>query len=202
MEPTISTPRLSWRERLDPLTLAAAAGVAALIAGEIVLLAWVVSEPRSRQMRKEIHTEVGARSPSVLATPPSLLPAAPAASTLPVAATADAAAPAVLNRMVKIQQVERVDGTDGVTLRIQLRSQVGERTLEPAAVGVSVQWDAPSAPGTPTIWLQIPAAWDNFSAKTLTARWDGPAAQLRGYSVRTYYRGKLQDVWTRPSAAP
>ena len=176
--------------------MVAGLGIAAIIVGEIALLAWVVAEPRSRHMRKEVHSEVSA--PAVPVPEPTTVrgPAGMAAGPeTPVPARP--AADAVLNRRLKIQRVERLDAADSVGLRVLVRGQVGERALDPAAVGVSVEWVGPVGQ---TIWLQIPAVWDNFSAKTLTARWAGPAPQLRGYIVRTYYHGTLQDVFAQPPA--
>ena len=195
----IQPPRRRWRP--DLVQLLAGLGVAAIILGELVVLGWVVAEPRSRQMRKEVHSEVAAPVvPAPAIAPPTLLPAPPETPATPAPGpTAGPAGPAVLNRMLKIQRVDRADAVAGVTLRVLIRGQVGERALDPSAAGVSVEWFPVGGAGQ-TIWLQIPVAWDNFSDKALTAHWAGSVPKLGGYIVRTYYHGRLQDVLAQPPA--
>jgi hypothetical protein len=79
--------------------------------------------------------------------------------------------------MIKIVRVDQTDST----LRIQVKAQVGERALDAGAVGVSVQ-----CAGN-IVWLLVPADWENFTTRALTAR------ACAGAVVRTYYRKRLQD---------
>jgi hypothetical protein len=115
--------------------------------------------------------------------------------------------PPVLNRMLKIVRLDRKDATNSVSLRVNVRAQVAERDLDLGAVKVSVQWllRADNAAGTwqPPVWLRLPEQWENFSAQNLNAVWEGPAQQIQGGLVRTYYRDRLQDqaVWP-PNLTP
>ena len=82
-----------------------------------------------------------------------------------------------------------------------MKAQVGERQLDGAAAAVCVQFFAAgdAGPGKP-VWLNVPLDWENFTAKTLTARFFGPPQQCAGYVVRTYFRKQLQDAVATPPA--
>ena len=125
---------------------------------------------------------------------PTLLPPLPAldVTDLPAPATD------ILDRMIKIVRVDRVDEPDAVTVRIQVKAQVGERRLDTGSIGVGVQFFTFPAIGKNPVWIAVPLDWENFSTRTLSAKISGPPQQCAGYVVRTYYRKKLQDV----SAAP
>jgi len=180
------------RHRFDGLQLIASLAVAVVIVGEVVAVTWMVAQPRSRNMRKEtrraVKATVGTSNSLPFATAGTNAPVTPAPATNEVAAH-----PAVLNRMLRIVRVERTNAADHVALRINVRAQVGERQLDPAAVAVQVEWHGPATPPA-VVTLPVPSGWENFSSKTLAARWEGVPAQLRGVTVRTFYRDKLQDV--------
>jgi hypothetical protein len=179
------------RLSLDAAQIAAAACVIALIAGEAALLVWVFQTHRSRGMQVHATEEVQA------APGPAAAAAAPVVARRPAAPHAPETAAPVLNPALKIQQAQR----DGVMLQVRLRAQTGEREFAAGVAQVSVEWRL--ADGTARQeWIALPAAWENFAAKTLAARYDGVAAQIRGCVVRTYYRQQLQDTMAIEPTTP
>ena len=157
--------------------------VAALVAGQLALFAWIFAQPHSHITHTDIVIPQAPAAPVKLLpmTIPPLLPLTPSVPTV-------ATAPEILRRMLKIVRVERTDAT---TLRITIKAQVGESQLDPKAITISVQCSGtPTQPG-PMQWLTIPATWENFKTKDLTAHIAEPCP---GYTVRTYYRNQPQDV--------
>jgi len=186
----------SARSSRDLLQVAAGFVITTLIVGETVLLTRIFSEPRPRAMRVEASKTLRqqqAESPAPAPVPSQ--PLAPVGIGAPPGAVA--VPPTVLNRMLKIVRVDRSSNAAGVTLQVVVKAQVGERELSPSAVAVSVQFFTTSET-VKTLWLTVPSRWDNFSARTLAARFLGPPEQLRGYIVRTYYRKQLQDEVVAP----
>ncbi len=186
----------------DGLQVIAALAVGAIIVGEIVLVSRMFAQPRSATMRKETSKTVRLPTSTDAANAVGSQGANIAATTAAVPASVSAP-PAVLNRMLRVVNVNRLDATNSVSLRFQVRSQVGERVLDTSAIAISVQWLTRAGSAAP-IWhapvtLAIPAGWENFSAKTFTVRWDGTPAELQGGVIRTYYRDKLQDVTAQPA---
>ena len=192
----------SHRRPLDLLQVAAAAIVVIIILGQLALFRWIFSESRPRHLRTD--RELGPSKPPVSATPSanSAVPLASSGALSPLAggtavpATPVTTIPPVLNRMIKILHVERREGSDGVTLQIQVRAQVGERELDAAAVAVGVQFIA--SPEMKSVWLNIPGKWENFTTRTFAVRYGNSPHQLQGYVVRTYYRKQLQDAVAAP----
>ena len=185
------------RRALDPLQCVAIVAVAVLVAGQIILFGRIFSQEHPRRGRTDIVR--GGRhqaAPAATNTAPQEL--------LPMPATGAAGAPSptteVLNHMLRVARVERADTADGVTLRIQIKAQVGERQLDPGSVAIGVQFFA--APATPrnVVWLTVPADWENFSSQTFTVKSPDAPSRCAGYVVRTYYRKKLQDVYAVPAA--
>jgi hypothetical protein len=192
----------SHRRPLDLLQVAAVAIVVFVIFGQLGLFGWIFSESRPRHLR----TDMG-RAPSQPQASSSTSPANPtgplaSSEGLPrleggtVIPTAPATTPPVLNRMIKIQRVNPRDDTEGVTLQIQVKAQVGERELDTTALAIGVQFVASRE--VQTVWVNIPVNWENFTARTFTARYAGAPRQLQGYVVRTYYRKQLQDALAMP----
>jgi len=179
------------RHPLDGLQIAAAVCVAALVICELVLLTQVFRSHRSRGMRVQATEEVR------VTPPPAASNAAPAIATGAVTARTATASQPVLNPALKIQQVQR----DGAALELQLRAQTGETEFAATASRVSVEWRLADG-STRLEWIAVPVAWENFTVKTLAARYDGSMALLRGFTVRTFYRQKLQDMMTTEIPTP
>lgn len=169
------------RRAFDPWQGIAVGVVALLVAGQVALFGWIFSQEHPRRGRTDIMKGTKQQQQQAKAASNDAVRVL-----APLPATEAPAAPAseVLNRMIKITRVDRTDAPDSVTLRIQVKAQVGERSIEASAVAVSVQCS-----GVVT-WLPVPADWDNFTSRTLTARLSGACP---GYVVRTYYRQRLQD---------
>lgn len=197
MEPT-PTSGASTRQPLDWLQLAAAVCVVGLIAGEVVLLARVFQQHRSRRMLVEASDLVTATVP-VLRTAPAV-PVKTNAVPVGVTGGTNAVALPVLNPVVKVQQVRRTDEAKAVLLQVRLRAQTGEAQFDPRAAAVCVEW-LPVTGAVQQQWLAVPVRWDNFMVEMLNARFEGAPAQLGGWVVRTFYRGQLQDsVASKPSS--
>jgi len=180
------------RRPLDGLQIAAAVCVGALIVGEVALLAWVFHSHRSRRMQVQATEEVQVTR----ATPVAASNAAAVVSGTVTARTSVAAQP-LLNPSLKIQRIQR----DGAALQVRLRAQTGELEFAATEARVSVEWHL--ADGTTRLeWIAVPVAWENFTVKTLAARYDGAAALLRGCIVRTFYRQQLQDMTTIEISTP
>lgn len=182
----------------DLLQVAAAVCVGILIVGEVVLLVRVFQQHRSRRM--EVQS-----SDLVMVTPPVAVTNQPATAIstamVPRASSTNAPAQPVLNPALKIQGTQHTRTPQAMTVELRLRAQTGERELDARAVRVSVEWLR--ADGTKQLeWLATPVSWENFAAKTLQARYDGAAAQVRGYTVRTFYRQQLQDMTTAEISNP
>jgi hypothetical protein len=183
MNPPATRPR-----PLDPLQAAATGCVALLVAGQLSLLAWILTQPHPRRGPTDIVRGKSnfLKPPTTSAAPePDELPPLPATDSPP------AAQPPALNRMLRITGVDRHDAADHVQLRIPVKAQVGERELEKNAVAISVQFLTRKS--TEPVWLAIPVDWDNFSTRAFSVRWDGSPFECTGYVVRTYYRQQLQD---------
>lgn len=182
------------RRVFDPLYAVAVGIVTVLVAGQVTLFGWILSRDHPRRGRTDIATKAAKQQARELTNDaPRELPPLPATEAVDVPA---GAAP-MLNHMLKIARADRSDAAAGVTLRLQIKAQVGERQLNAGNVAIGVQFF--TAPATPTkvIWLAVPADWENFSSRTLTAKFTGPCA---GYVVRTFYRKQLQDVLATPAS--
>lgn len=178
------------RHRWDGCQVAAALCIATLMAGELVLLAWVFSSHRSRRMPVQATEEVKVAPPAVASNV--------AAVTTGTVATAQAErmSQPVLNPALKILQVRR----RGSRWELQLRAQTGEREFAAREARVSVEWHRADG-GAQLEWIAVPVGWENFDVKTLTARYDGEVP-LRGCTVRTFYRQQLQDMRTIELSTP
>ncbi len=176
------------RRAFDPWQAVAVAAVTALVAGQVGLFGWIFSQPHPRGTRTDM---VRGRPPpaadsSTTDSPPGALTLRPG----PAAEAAAPPAPEVLTRMLRITRVERSEAADGVTLHIQIKAQVAERTLDTGAIGISVQC------GERVVWVPVPSDWENFTSRTLSAKLSGSCP---GFLVRTFYRKKLQDVYPPPA---
>ena len=190
------------RRTLDALELTATGAVTLLIVGQLALFGWVFTTPRPPR-GTPIETgknPVESPAPSQAANSPGIPMATTVATPSPQAAVGD-----VLNRMLKILRVDRTDASDSVTLKIQVKAQVGERQLDASSVMVCVQFfgvgDAASGAPVPRkpVWLSAPPEWENFSTKAFAARFLGSPQQCAGYIVRTFYRKQMQDVVAAPA---
>lgn len=185
-EPLAETPRRRWS--MDPVQWVAAIGVGVIIVGQVIALARAAGEPRPPGMKVDGSRTVylpNLKPPAVTVLTP---PAPP-----PVPVT-----PVVLNRMLRIQSIQRRDTRAGAEMTIQLQAQVSERVFDVAAATVQVEWRvAGLAPQTVT--LPLPVKWGNFSARTFVVRYPGNAPAVQGCIVRSYYRGQLQDQRAEPS---
>jgi hypothetical protein len=178
------------RQRRDSLQIAAAVCVGVLLTAQVALLAWVFREHRSRRMRVQA-TEVVEVAPAANHAAPATNHAAVAAVSGVVTARVPVASQPVLNPSLKIQRLER----EGAFWRLRLRAQTGELQFEPGAARASVEWRLADG-STRLEWIALPAAWENFAVKMLTARYDGDLSLLRGCTARTFYREQLQDMVT------
>ena len=192
--------RLESQPRRHPpdwLQVGAVVCVAALLIGEVALLARVFQQHRSRRMPVEA-------SDLVYVTPPAVPSNAVAAvNRPPIVPRQTVAAPEqpVLNPALKIQRIQRADTPQGVSFQVRLRAQTGEREFDASAARVSVEWLL--ADGAKRLeWLALPVGWENFAVQTVAARCDAPPGQLRGYVVRTFYRQHLQDMVTASMSTP
>ncbi len=193
------------RRRPDPIFAAAAAIIAGSIIGQALIIAQIVATRRPHDTSKI----AGERSsfllpaeepadtprpvaPAVVAPPPASTP-----MTVPAAVT-----PTVLDRMIRITRVERTDAATHLTLNLVVKAQIAERALDPTQVAISIQifgfdGNGQPRPALDPFWMSIPA-WENFSSKSFAIRYPLPPAQFAGYVVRTFYRGRLQDVAAMP----
>ncbi len=191
------------RPPIDPLQWVAGAVVAAIVVGQLWLFGWIFSQPRPERAR----TETGLTPRSMLnSVSPTEKPdvSVPLGVTPPasVAPNTVATGPVVLDRMIRITRIDRSDGADGVTLTIHARAQVGERELDSSAAVIGVQFftldgAGRAQPPREPLWLSLPR-WENFSTRSFVAKFSGAPQRLAGFVVRTYYRGKLQDVVAAP----
>ena len=192
----------------DAFQVLSAAVVVALLAGQIAVFAWIFSlpHPDSTVTRRpdQPAAETAAPAPAAPLEPTAAPTETPAPKPpTPLAPTAaPPARPAVLNRMIRIVDVKRAVRPEGSVLTIMARGQVGERQLDAKAAGISVQFfvrgrtpDAMVA--RDPVWVNV-AQWENFTTKTFSARLAAPPEQWRGFVVRTYYRGQLQDELADP----
>lgn len=188
------------RRAFDSWQALAGVIVVVLVAGQIGFFGWIFSQPHPRNMKLDIVKGKQAKPPApadpVNSPPPPLVPLVPVT---PPPTTVPPAAPVALSRLLKIARVDRVDGAVDVTLRIQIKAQVGERQLDPANVSVNVQCFSTTTKTPATQNLTAPAVWENFTSKQLLAHFNIPPAQCAGYVVRTYYRKQLQDVLAMPA---
>ncbi len=186
------------RRTVDALQLAALTIVGALILGQLGLFAWIFTQPHpagelTRPERAALPTVVAPDSPVV---PPAPRPAPPVAPVLP------APRPVVLTRMIRIDRVNESLDDGRLLLTVQAKAQVGERVLDPRAVGLCVQFYFRNPDDSVTLWrhplwLKIPD-WDNFTSKAFTALFPGGPDEYGGYVVRSYYRDQLQDAVAKP----
>ena len=188
------------RRTVDALALTAGGVVTLIVVAQLALFAWIFSTPRPQ---RDTPIDTG-KNP--VQSPASAQPSAPAVDfpsvpPAPPPAAAVVHIPSVLNRMLKIQRIDRADGSDNVTLKIHVKAQVGERQLDGSVTAVCVQFfaGADAVPGKP-VWLNAPLDWENFTTRVFTARFFGPPQQCAGYVVRTYYRKQLQDAVAAPPA--
>ena len=171
------------RRAFDPWQFLGIALVAGLVAGQLALFVWIIAQPHPRNA----HTDIIPSNPPALASAP-VLTSGPALPPLASTSTTAIATPEILGRMLKIVRVVR---TDAATLRITIKTQVGDPQLDPKAITVSVRCDGAIQ------WLTIPANWENFKTKELSARLPEPCPS---YIVRTYYRNQPQDAVAVPPA--
>jgi hypothetical protein len=199
------------RRTLDVLELTASGAVTLLIVGQLALLAWVFTTPRPPRGtpidtgKNPVQLPAQAQQSSQTADNPGVPMVTTVAPPSPQAAVGEGLqAPNVLNRLLKLVHIDRTDGSDNVTLKIQVKAQVGERQLDPSAAAVCVQFFGVGnvASGAPVprkaVWMAAPPVWENFTTKAFTARFLGAPQQCAGYVVRTYYRRQLQDVVAAP----
>jgi hypothetical protein len=187
------------RWALDVWQLAAGAAVLLLLAGQLGLLGWIFTQPHPREMKTDIvkggrharKNQPPSPRPEPAAPVPLLPLTAPAASTLPPA-------PATLPRALRILKADRADTDNQAGARVQVKAQIGERTLETGAVAVTVEFLDAAGRSLGLVRLNPPATWENFSTKQFTARLAAAPATVRGFVVRTYYRQQLQDQLTVP----
>ena len=184
------------RRSLDGMQIAAAVCVGTLILGEVALLVWMFQTHRSRRMQVQATEVVEVPSTRSNTLPPASNALSVVFSNAVTSRTAAVEQP-VLNPALKIQRVQR----DGAELQVRLRAQTGEQEFSAAAARMSVEWRLADG-STPLEWIALPAAWENFTVKTLAARCNEAAVQVRGYVVRTYYRQQLQDQIIEGSLTP
>lgn len=194
----------------DPLQLASAGIVAASILAQLAVLGWIFSQPRPRHMpldsdrkaRAEQTASAPAAGQDTLRPAELVPPPAATAPTTPAAPRTQPAEPLVLNRLIRILRVDRADSGNATALSIAVRAQVGERELDTTVTAIAVQFFSRDGAGNlvatgESVSLRIPR-WENFSVQTFNVPFRGPASQLAGYIVRTYYRRQLQDVAAVP----
>jgi predicted component of type VI protein secretion system len=187
------------RRAFDPWQGLAVIVIVALVGAQLALFGWIFTTPHPRDARTDAGRTASAKQSPTEAAPaiPSLLPLETSRT-----AAAPTATPDVLNRMIKIVRVDRLDAKDSVTLRISVKAQVGDRQLDATAVAIGVQFFGPPGAANEPAWLKIPRGWSNFSSQQVQARFNSPPAQCAGYVVRTYYRKQLQDVAAVPALEP
>ncbi|MCX7886526.1 MAG: hypothetical protein N3B01_04615 [Verrucomicrobiae bacterium] len=174
----------------DGLQIAAAVCVGLLIAAEVALLVWVFSSHRSARMPVEAGEEVKIGLSAAASNPPVVVARSDVTGQVGLVGLP------VLNPALKILGVERKDSI----WQLRLRAQTGEREFAAREARVSVEWHGADGSGQ-VEWIAVPVAWENFDVKTLVARYDG-GAPLRACTVRTFYRGQLQDTKTIELSSP
>ncbi len=194
------------RRRLDGIQMFAIGAVGLILVIQVVLLAWIFSQPRPK-----VVIDQQPATPAPVAPPAAAGPKPPTPSPTPSANTASGASavpeparPVVLNRMLRLVRVDEQIGRDRVQLRLIVRAQVGERELDPrvaaAAIHFFVRADSEKTlPMRTPLWLNM-GGLRNFSTKTFTVRFPGTPAQYGGYVVQTYYRDAIQDIAAAPPA--
>jgi pSer/pThr/pTyr-binding forkhead associated (FHA) protein len=197
-----------YRRPVDRLQITATAVVAAVIVGQVALLGSMFSEYRPNKVKLDTARtaqldQVGTASAGSSA-PSTAASERPRSTGGTTAGTQPQAEPLVLNRMIRLVHVDRSDNGENVSVTIQAKAQVGERELDPSAVAICVQYAVVDGAGMGVdwlkpIWLPIPS-WENFSSKTLSARFPGTGRELVGIVVRTYYHRQMQDVWGVPQS--
>jgi pSer/pThr/pTyr-binding forkhead associated (FHA) protein len=197
------------RHPVDLLQALAIAIVLLVIGGQVALLSSMFSEQRPRKVKLEsalvTHTDQAATAPVEPRAPnaPALNEPRPPATAL----AQPVAEPAVWNRMIRIARVDHSESGGAVNITVQAKAQVGERELNTGAVAICVQFAALGGTGSAVVWrepvwLAIPQ-WENFSTKSLSARFPGAPREFVGFVVRTYYRKQMQDIAaTPPSLRP
>jgi hypothetical protein len=190
------------RRTADPLQLTALAIVALLIIGQIGGLVWIFAQPHPA-IESRARTRPGPGMVPTMEPPAAPVPATPALQ-LPPPAPAPTPRPLVLTRMIRIDQVKESLENQRLWLTLSLKAQVGERTLDPRAAGLCVQFYIRNANDTLALWrnpfwLKIPD-WENFSTKSFTVLFPGAPNEYGGYVVRSYYRGQLQDAAAKPNS--
>jgi len=166
------------------MQVAAMCCVAVLIAAEVVLMVWVFRQHRSRRMRIEASEAVPVVATNTVSSapnPPNLFPA-------PNAIPSNITEAPVLNPALKVLAAQRT----GTKLQLKLRAQTGELEFAARAARLNIEWQLADG-GKRVERMALPVEWENFSVKTLSARFDGAATLLRGVTVRTFYRDRLQE---------
>jgi len=191
------------RRPLDLLQVLAITIVLLAIGGQIALLSWMFSGERPRKVKLE--AALLAHADQVAAAEP-VATNAPASHELTAAAASESlvAEPAIWNRMIRIVRVDRSESGGTVSITIQAKAQVGERTLDTTAVAICVQFAALGGAGSSVvwrepIWLTIPQ-WENFSTKSFPVRFPGAPREFVGFVVRTYFRRQMQDIAATPTS--
>ena len=182
----------SARRAFDLWQALAGVLVVALVAGQLRFFGWIFTQPHPRTTKLDsIKAKQTTGEPSTPTPPPALVPLVPITPSPPPTVPVT---PPTLSRMLKIARVDPLNGAADVTLRIQIKAQVGERQLDLDAVSVSVLCFGLNKPPLRQE-LTAPTNWENFSSKQMLAHFNIPPAQVAGYVVRTYYRKQLQDQW-------
>ncbi len=196
----------SHRRTIDGLQVTAAVAIVLLMAGQMALLGYIFSTERSMAARTDLKLAPGQQSQST--ETPATAGAGSSSDSggllapLDVSGTAPTTVPpasSILPHMIKVMRVDRTDGTQDITLRIQVKAQAAERDLNASAVAIGVEFVG--SPEDKIVWVNIPLTWDNFTARTLVARYFGSPREVKGTIVRTYYHKQLQDVLATPPAA-
>jgi len=203
----------SRRRPLDPLQVAAVTIVVVVIGGQVVLLSSIFSASRPAYRVELSH---GWRGDQATVEPSQVAPTAvtpregsesnPASR--PRVSSSSSPAPSVavssvLNRMIRIVRVDRRDSGGVATLTIQAKAQVGERELDDHAVAICVQFASGGGSSRGVVWrdpIWLPiSAWENFKNKLFTVHYPGAPGEMKGFVVRTYYRGQIQDIAVTPA---
>ena len=194
------------RRPIDPLEVLAVAVVVAVIAAQIALLSSLFSEIRPQRVKLDAARTASAEQSGAVASsmpaPAAAVVAHPPRETVVAAQTP--AEPTMLNRMIRLTRVDRVESGETVSITIQAKAQVGARELDTSAVGICVQFAALAGTGSGVewrkpIWVTIPP-WENFASKVFTVHFPGAPRQFVGYVVRTYYGRQLQDIAASPAS--
>lgn len=180
----------------DWLLVTTTVGVLLVVLGQIAVVVWVLRQPRFLSL------------PSVPAPfePAEAVSAPPPPEPVPLEPVPSVQAPrrpSILTRQLRIDQLTVIQQGQELAVRIQLRIQVGDREVDRGAAAVGVHFfyrgrNGTISPWEHPVWLNV-GEMQNFSTKTLHARFPGLAEQFGGCVVRTFYRQELQDEAALPA---